>query len=177
MAPVSSLPRRRGVALVPEFMGLRISRRPSRVSSASVRATAKVARPGVVCEAQETAIDIPDVTKSTWQSLVLESETAVLVEFWAPWCGPCRLMHPVIGKLSKAYEGKLKCFKLNTDENQDVATNYGIRSIPTMIIFKNGERKDTIIGAVPDGTLSDKYREVLVDQIWRILPFLSCLGE
>nr|CAD1830741.1 unnamed protein product [Ananas comosus var. bracteatus] len=71
-----------------QFMGLRISRRPSRVSSASVRATAKVARPGVVCEAQETAIDIPDVTKSTWQSLVLESETAVLVEFWAHGAAP-----------------------------------------------------------------------------------------
>jgi thioredoxin 1 len=63
------------------------------------------------------------------------------------------MMHPVIGKLSKIYEGKLKCFKLNTDDNQEVATRYGIRSIPTIIIFKNGEKKDAIIGAVPESDL------------------------
>lgn len=96
---------------------------------------------------------VPDVTSSTWQEQVLGSDLAVLVEFWAPWCGPCRMMHPLIGKLAKSYEGKLKCFKLNTDENQEVATRYGIRSIPTIIIFKNGEKKDAIIGAVPESDL------------------------
>lgn len=63
------------------------------------------------------------------------------------------MIDPVIGKLSKAYEGKLKCYKLNTDENPDIATQYGIRSIPTMIIFKNGEKRDAVIGAVPESTL------------------------
>lgn len=63
------------------------------------------------------------------------------------------MMHPVLGKLSKSYEGKLKCFKLNTDENQEVANRYGIRSIPTIIIFKNGEKKDAVIGAVPESAL------------------------
>ncbi|XP_020594956.1 thioredoxin M1, chloroplastic-like [Phalaenopsis equestris] len=76
-----------------------------------------------------------------------------MVEFWAPWCGPCRMILPVIAKLSKTYEGKMKCFKLNTDQSPEIATQYGIRSIPTIIIFKNGEKKDAVIGAVPESAL------------------------
>uniref|UniRef100_A0A0E0H3G9 Thioredoxin domain-containing protein n=1 Tax=Oryza nivara TaxID=4536 RepID=A0A0E0H3G9_ORYNI len=109
----------------------------------------------VVCtvQGQDTSIQVPEVTKSTWQSLVMESELPVLVGYWATWCGPCKMIDPVVGKLSKEYEGKLKCYKLNTDENPDIASQYGVRSIPTMMIFKNGEKKDAVIGAVPESTL------------------------
>ncbi|XP_078182641.1 uncharacterized protein LOC144576213 [Carex rostrata] len=139
----------RGISLSSGFSESRIYRnqRKDVVKSTTPR------RGSIVCKAQETALDVPDVASSSWQEQVLESDLAVLVEFWAPWCGPCRMMHPVLGKLSKSYEGKLKCFKLNTDENQEVANRYGIRSIPTIIIFKNGEKKDAVIGAVPESAL------------------------
>jgi thioredoxin 1 len=104
---------------------------------------------------------VPDVTKSTWQSLVLESDIPVMVEFWASWCGPCRMIEPVLGKLSKDYEGKVKFYKLNTDENPDIATQYGIRSIPTMIIFKNGEKNDAVIGAVPEKTIIASIEKIV----------------
>ncbi|KAL6633897.1 hypothetical protein ACP70R_026568 [Stipagrostis hirtigluma subsp. patula] len=147
-APVSS-PR---VVAASAALGLAT---PSRARRA-LRARVPSRGASVVCQAQggqDTAIEVPDVSKSTWQSLVVESELPVLVQFWASWCGPCKMIDPIIGKLSKEYEGKLKCYKLNTDENPDIATQFGIRSIPTMMIFKNGEKKDAVIGAVPESTM------------------------
>lgn len=99
-------------------------------------------------------IAVPTVNDTTWESLVLKADGPVLVEFWAPWCGPCRMIHPVIGELAQQYAGKLKCFKSNTDESPSVATQYGIRSIPTIITFINGEKKDAVVGAVPKSTLT-----------------------
>ncbi|KAK1284076.1 hypothetical protein QJS10_CPB21g00525 [Acorus calamus] len=143
----------RGADIFPEIRGLRIGARSPRIASASISRRPRAVRGGIVCEAKNAVIEVPDVTQSTWQSLVMEGNL-VLVEFWAPWCGPCRMIHPTIGELSKEFEGKLKCFKLNTDESPDIATQYGIRSIPTIMIFKNGEKKDAVIGAVPKATLT-----------------------
>ncbi|KAL4619627.1 hypothetical protein ACB092_06G093500 [Castanea dentata] len=143
----------------PLFKGLKVTARSlGPLTVTSRRATS--AGP-VVCEAQDTAVQVPAITDANWQSLVLESESPVLVEFWAPWCGPCRMIHPVIDELAKQYAGKIKCYKVNTDESSSIATRYGIRSIPTVIIFKNGEKKDTVIGAVPKSTLTTNIEKFL----------------
>ncbi|CAL9209726.1 uncharacterized protein LOC135597590 [Musa acuminata AAA Group] len=151
LAPASSSLSRRATRLLPVFEGLR---RCTRLPGVSFAASSRAVRRGaVVCEAPETTTGLPDVSKATWQSLVMDSDVPVLVDFWAPWCGPCRMIEPTIIKLAKVYEGKLRCYKLNTDENPDITTQYGIRSIPTMMILKNGEKKDAVIGAVPESTL------------------------
>ncbi len=94
------------------------------------------------------------VTDSTFEQDVLKSDLPVLVDFWAPWCGPCRMVAPIVEEISKEFEGKIKVFKLNTDENPNVASQYGIRSIPTLMVFKGGQKVDTVVGAVPKATLS-----------------------
>ncbi len=105
--------------------------------------------------------NIVEGTDLNFELEVLQSDTPVLVDFWAPWCGPCRVVAPVVEEIANEYEGKLKVVKLNTDENQNVAITYGIRSIPTLGIFKDGKVVDSVIGAVPKQHLVEKIKSHL----------------
>lgn len=96
------------------------------------------------------------VNDNNFEQVVLKSDKPVIVDFWAEWCGPCRAIGPIIEELSKEYEGKAVIVKLNTDENPVTPTNYGIRSIPTLLFFKNGQVVDKLIGAVPKPNIKAK---------------------
>lgn len=100
-------------------------------------------------------------TDANFAQEVLKSDLPVLVDFWAPWCGPCRMVAPVIDEIAKEYQGKLKVVKLNTDENGYTASQLGIRSIPTMGIFKGGKVVDSVIGAVPKQHIVEKVKPYL----------------
>ena len=93
------------------------------------------------------------LTDANFKKEVLESDLTVLVDFWAPWCGPCRLFSPTIAEVSKDYDNKVKFLKMNTDENESVASEYNIMSIPTVLFFENGEVKAMSVGAVPKDKL------------------------
>jgi thioredoxin 1 len=95
-----------------------------------------------------------DVTDASFETDVLKSPVPVLVDFWAPWCGPCRMVSGTVDEIAKEFAGQIKVYKLNTDENPNVASQYGIRSIPTLMLFKNGVKVDTVVGAVPKPTLT-----------------------
>ncbi len=96
------------------------------------------------------------VSDANFQSEVLTSQTPVLVDFWAIWCGPCKMIAPIVEELASEYDGKLKVTKMDVDANPRTAMQYGIRSIPTLMIFKGGEVVEQIIGAVPKRHLLDK---------------------
>ncbi|MCK5082630.1 MAG: thioredoxin [Candidatus Omnitrophica bacterium] len=86
---------------------------------------------------------------ANFEQEILKSDLPCLVDFWAPWCGPCRMVGPIVEEIAKEYQGKLKVGKVNVDEAPKVASQYGIMSIPTLSVFKNGERIDTVVGALP----------------------------
>ena len=96
-----------------------------------------------------------NVMDSSFKKEVLESDLPVLVDFWAEWCGPCKMLTPVIDEISKELQGKVKVLKMNIDENPNTPSEYGIRSIPTIMLFKNGEQKDTKIGLQQKNSLLD----------------------
>ncbi|OGI07591.1 MAG: thioredoxin [Candidatus Melainabacteria bacterium RIFCSPLOWO2_02_FULL_35_15] len=98
--------------------------------------------------------NVGDVTDVTFETEVLKSPIPVLVDFWAPWCGPCRAVAPVVDEIANEYKGRLKVLKLNTDENPKTAQSYRISGIPSLMVFKNGQPVEQVVGAVPKSTLS-----------------------
>lgn len=102
------------------------------------------------------------LSDATFEEEVLNSDVPVLVDFWAPWCGPCRAVAPIVEEISSTYEGQLKVGKLNVDENPSTTMKFGIRSIPTLLVFKGGEAVEQIIGAVPKGEIERVVSKALL---------------
>ena len=107
------------------------------------------------------AENVLKVTDANFESEVAKSGVPVLVDFWAEWCGPCRVMGPIIDEVALLYKGKLKFGKLNVDENQEAPTKFGVMNIPTMILFKNGKESERIVGAMSIGDLQKKIEKAL----------------
>ncbi|GIW18240.1 thioredoxin [Tepidiforma flava] len=105
--------------------------------------------------------EVREVTDATWEHDVVKSDLPVLVDFWAPWCGPCRMVAPIVEELAQEYAGKVNFLKINTDENPMVPAKFGIRSIPSLLIFKGGELKGTIVGFRPKSDLKKRLDEAL----------------
>ena len=101
------------------------------------------------------------VTDQDFDQEVLEADTVVLVDFWAEWCGPCKMFAPVLDDLSQEYDGKIKFTKVDVDENPETAMKYGIRSIPTLLVFKGGAPVDQVVGAVPKAVLKKRLDSAL----------------
>ncbi|MEE9145745.1 MAG: thioredoxin [Candidatus Binatia bacterium] len=105
--------------------------------------------------------NIIQVGDDNFEEEVIRSKLPVLIDFWAPWCGPCKSIAPVIEELASEYEGKLKVTKLNVDDNPNTASRYGVRGIPNLLILKEGAVKEQVVGAVPKGRLVDAIEKIL----------------
>lgn len=101
------------------------------------------------------------ITDDNFEEEVIKSDKPVLIDFWATWCGPCRMIAPIVEEMAKEYDGKVKIGKLDVDSNQQSSIKYGVRSIPTLLLFNNGEIKETIIGAVPKAQIVQKLEALI----------------
>jgi len=106
-------------------------------------------------------VDVLQVTDDNFEQEILESEIPVMVDFWAEWCGPCKMVGPIVAELANEYDGKIKIAKMDVDANRQTPGKYGIRNIPTLIFFKKGEVVQTLIGAQPKGTLEEELNTLL----------------
>ncbi|HXQ23323.1 MAG TPA: thioredoxin [Candidatus Acidoferrales bacterium] len=104
---------------------------------------------------------VQQVSDDAFEREVLKSDVPVLIDFWAPWCGPCKAIAPVVEDLAKEYEGRLKVVKMNVDDNPQTPSRYGVRGIPNLILFKGGQVKDQIVGAVPKAQLVKAISQVV----------------
>ena len=102
-----------------------------------------------------------EISDKNFEQEVVKSDLPVVVDFWAPWCGPCRMVGPIIDKLSEEYKGRVKFCKLNVDDNRDMATKYQVMSIPLLLFFKGGEVVDQNLGAAPEKAIRSKVEELL----------------
>ena len=105
--------------------------------------------------------DVQQVSDASFDSDVLKSDLPVLIDFWAPWCGPCKAIAPVMEELAKEYAGRLKVVKMNVDDNPQTPSKYGVRGIPNLILFKGGQVSDQIVGAVPKAQLVKAISQVV----------------
>ena len=105
--------------------------------------------------------NVTPVADDSFEREVLQSATPVLIDFWAPWCAPCRAIAPVVDEIAREYAGKLKVVKMNVDENPRTPSRYGVRGIPNLILFQGGQVKEQIIGAVPKSKLVDALKKVV----------------
>jgi thioredoxin len=105
--------------------------------------------------------DVVTLQDATFDQEVLKSDVPVLVDFWAVWCGPCKAIAPAVEELAKQYKGKVKIAKMDVDEHQQVPQQFGIRSIPTLLLFKGGRVVDTIVGAVPKSKLEESLKKAI----------------
>ena len=101
------------------------------------------------------------LTDSNFDEIVTQGELPVVVDFWATWCGPCRMISPIIDKMSEKYDGRVNVVKCNVDESTDIPMKFGIRNIPTLLFFKNGELVGKLVGAVPQAEIEKKIEELL----------------
>ena len=105
--------------------------------------------------------DVQQVSDGSFDADVLKSDLPVLIDFWAPWCGPCKAIAPVVEELAKEYGGRLKVMKMNVDDNPQTPSRYGVRGIPNLILFKGGQVQDQIVGAVPKAQLVKAINQVV----------------